>query len=117
MFKGMSWSPDGRHLAYVVGGHAWEVNRVWVLRLADGEAVPVTDGLWNDHSPTWSTDGRTLFFISNRGGSKDLWQQRLGDDARPEGEATVRDRGGGDQPCRDVNRWLAPGVRKGRSGR
>ena len=83
----LSWSPDGRYLAYVAGGHGFQVNRVWVLRLADGQAHPVTDGRWNDHSPTWSRDSRAVFFVSNRGGSRDLWQQWLSDDGEPEGEA------------------------------
>ena len=83
----LTWSSDGRYLAYVAGNHTLEVNRVWVLRLADGKAVPVTDDRWNDHSPTWSVDGRTLFFVSNRGGSRDLWQQRLSDDGEPVGVA------------------------------
>lgn len=83
----VSWSPDGRYRAYVAGNHGWEVNPVWVLRLSDGKAVPVTDGRWHDHSPSWSTDSRTLFFVSNRGGSRDLWLQRLSDDGEPVGEA------------------------------
>ena len=83
----ISWSPDGRYLAYVAGWHGWQINRVWVLRIADGDAHPVTDGRWNDHSPTWSADSRTLFFVSNRGGSQDLWQQRLSNDGEPVGEA------------------------------
>ena len=66
----LSWSPDGRYLAYVAGGHGLQVNSVWVLRLVDGQARPVTDGRWNDHSPTWSKDSRVVFFVSNREGSR-----------------------------------------------
>lgn len=61
------------------------MTRLWVLRVADGEAFPLTDGRTKDHSPSWSLDGQTLYFVSNRGGSKDLWQQRLRDDGTPEG--------------------------------
>ena len=64
-----------------------EVNRLWVLRVADGEAVAVTDGTTGDWSPMWSADGRTLFFLSNRGGSVDLWQQRITEEGLPDGEA------------------------------
>jgi Tol biopolymer transport system component len=81
----LSWSPDGRFLAYVdASDYTAEITQVWLVRTSDGEAVPVTDGMTNDWSPTWSSDGRTLFFISNRGGAMDLWAQTLGDDGRPD---------------------------------
>jgi Tol biopolymer transport system component len=83
----LSWSPDGRFFAYVrAANRDQEVNRLWVLRIADGEALAVTDGTTGDWSPTWSADGRSLFFISNRGGSHDLWQQRLTTDGEVEGD-------------------------------
>ena len=80
----LSWSRDGRYFAYVQGGQ--EANRLWVLRVADGEAVAVTDGTTGEWSPMWSADGRTLFFLSNRGGSVDLWQQRITEEGLPDGE-------------------------------
>lgn len=82
----LSWSPDGRFFAYMEGIHLYQVNRLWVLRVADGEAFPLTDGRTNDHSPSWSPDGRTVYYVSNRGGSRDLWYQQLGNDGRPEGD-------------------------------
>ena len=83
----LRWSPDGRFFVYVdQGSITSEVTQLWVLRLADGKGIPVTDGWMNDRSPTWSTDGRMLYFVSNRGGSMDLWQQRLGIDGFPEGD-------------------------------
>jgi Tol biopolymer transport system component len=63
----LSWSRDGRYFAYVRGGREQEVNRLWVLRAADGKAFAVTDGTTGDWSPMWSADGYTLFFLSNRG--------------------------------------------------
>ena len=81
----LSWSPDGRFFAYMEGYHVWQVNRLWMLRVADGEVFPLTDGLAKDHSPSWSPDARTVYYISNRGGSRDLWQQRLGDDGTSNG--------------------------------
>ena len=46
----------------------------------------IDDGT-NDFSPIWSNDGRYLFFISNRGGSFDLWRQKMTEDGRTDGEA------------------------------
>jgi Tol biopolymer transport system component len=84
----LSWSRDGRFFAYVrAGGRDSDANRLWVLRVSDGQAFAVTDGTTGEWSPTWSVDGRTLFFLSNRGGSVDLWQQPLSAQGTPDGEA------------------------------
>ncbi len=84
----LSWSPDNRFFAYVDATDLNnDVTRLWVLRLEDGDGFPVTDGWSNDWSPSWSADSNVLFFVSNRGGSMDLWQQVMGDDGTPVGEA------------------------------
>jgi len=57
-----------------------------VFRTSDEQEVPVTDGKWNDWSPTWSRDGRSLFYVSNRGGTMDLWQQHVTETGVPEGD-------------------------------
>jgi Tol biopolymer transport system component len=78
-------SPDGRFLAYIdAQGSASQISQLWLLRLEDGEAFRLTDGKTSDWSPSWS-DERTLFFVSNRGGIMDLWQQRVRDDGTPDG--------------------------------
>ena len=83
----LSWSPDGRAFAYVRAPNRDEgASRIWVLRGSDAQAFPVTDGMSSDWSPIWSRDGRSLFFVSNRGGSMDLWQQPVAADGRTEGE-------------------------------
>ena len=83
----LSVTPDGRRFAYVEGGGgATEVTRLWTIPASGGEAVPLTDGRTNVWSPTWSRDGRKVFYVSNRGGSMDLWQQAVADDGRPVGE-------------------------------
>jgi serine/threonine protein kinase len=74
----LSWSPDGRFLAYTT---AWDwstrVFHVWVVRLDDGEAFPVTEGETLNQSPSFSPDGRFVYFVSDRGGTMDLWRRRL----------------------------------------
>jgi eukaryotic-like serine/threonine-protein kinase len=83
----LSVSPDGRRFAYVEGGGgATEVTRLWTIPATGGEAVPFTDGRTNVWSPTWSKDGRKVFYVSNRGGSMDLWQQALVQDGTPVGD-------------------------------
>jgi Tol biopolymer transport system component/serine/threonine protein kinase len=84
----LSWSPDGQFFAYVrAASRGAGVSRVWVLRVSDMKAFAVTDEKSSDWSPTWSQDRRTLFFLSNRAGSMDLWRQRMTDDGQPEGTA------------------------------
>jgi Tol biopolymer transport system component len=84
----LSWSRDGRYFAYVdtFGDRTAEVTQIWVLRVADQESFPLTDGRMNDWSPSWSPDGRAVYFVSNRGGGRDLWTQPVEEDGRPAGE-------------------------------
>lgn len=85
--RDMSVSPDGRRFAYVEGGGgATEVTQLWTVRASGGEATPLTDGRTDVWSPTWSKDGRQLYYVSNRGGSMDLWQQAVAQDGTPVGE-------------------------------
>jgi len=83
----LSVSPNGQRFAYVEAtGGAPEVSRLWTIANSGGEPVPLTDGRTNVWSPTWSGNGRNLFYVSNRGGSMDLWQQAVSDDGTPVGE-------------------------------
>ena len=81
----LSWSPDGRYFAYVTENRVAQVNQLRVLRLEDGQTSEVTNGQTNVWSPSWSQNARYLHFVSNRGGSMDVWRQRMRD-GRAEGE-------------------------------
>jgi dipeptidyl aminopeptidase/acylaminoacyl peptidase len=82
-----AWSPDGRFVAYMDAPYANSaVHPLVLLRLADGQAFSITDGRTRIFDATFSPDGRSLYFISNRGGSQDLWHQLLNEDGEPEGE-------------------------------
>ena len=61
----LSWSPDEQYLAYVdKADEGALITQLWVYRFDDGEAFPVTDAVtWNE-SPSWSVDGRTLYFVA-----------------------------------------------------
>jgi Tol biopolymer transport system component/tRNA A-37 threonylcarbamoyl transferase component Bud32 len=82
----MSWSPDGRGFACVDAGQPnWAVARPWLFYPGREPIVLLDDGS-KSREPSWSRDGTRVFFVSNRGGSMDLWQQRLGSDGEPQGE-------------------------------
>ena len=72
--RNISWSPDGGYIACSDG------TSLYLFPASGGEPIPVTDRSSRDWSPSWSSDGRRLFFVSNRGGSMDLWQQRIGEE-------------------------------------
>ncbi|MCI0698144.1 serine/threonine-protein kinase [candidate division KSB1 bacterium] len=82
----LRWSPNGRYFAFVDAvSNLAVVTRIWILRLTDEKLIPVTEARTNDWSPTWSKDGRLLYFVSNRGGSMDIWQQQIKNDGSLDG--------------------------------
>ncbi|TLZ21906.1 MAG: hypothetical protein E6K30_03435, partial [Gammaproteobacteria bacterium] len=72
--------PDGRQLAFVQRYTDMDANKgrtsLWLLDLAPRRAAPrrLTGGKASDSSPRWSADGRTLYFISTRSGSGQVWR-------------------------------------------
>jgi TolB protein len=82
----ISWSPDGRWLAYARSLSTISVmSELHLTRVADGESFQLTDGTATDTSPTWSPDSRELRFVSTRGGTPDLWRFAPGPKGLPEG--------------------------------
>ncbi len=81
------WSHDGRFVAYMdAASYNSAVHPLLVMRMEDGEAFSVTDGRTRIFDAAWSHDGRRLYYISNRGGSQDLWQQSIGEEGQPKGK-------------------------------
>ena len=70
------WSPDGRHVAY----SAWRKGGYRDVRLvdtADGSYVEITHDRAIDGGPSFSADGRWLFFHSDRTGVMNIYAQEL----------------------------------------
>ena len=83
---GLTWSPDGRLFAYIDAiTSTAETTRLWITSLS-AESIPISDGTTQVWSPHWSSDGKSLFYVSNRGGTRDLWMQELNEDATPKGD-------------------------------
>lgn len=75
-------SPDGNHVAYVLRTTDMEANRgnldLWLVPSGGGDARQLTRGPANDSEPTWSADGKSLFFLSTRSGKSQVWRLPLG---------------------------------------
>lgn len=83
---GLSWSPDGRFLAYRRALSAVAATaELWLTSVAEGESRQLTDGTRRDGSPSWGPDARELYFVSDRGGSSDLWRLTVSESGRPDG--------------------------------
>ena len=66
----LSWSPDGRHLAY--SGIEQGVDDLYLYELDGGRVTKLTDDRYADLQPSWSADGKSLLFVSDRGEGADL---------------------------------------------
>jgi len=60
-----TWSPDSRWLAYSRPTRE-EMQRIIVYNLETKEKYPVTDGWYVSANPSFSRDGKYLFFVSSR---------------------------------------------------
>jgi Tol biopolymer transport system component len=91
-FRYPSVSPSGRRIAY--WGYAGTFRRnatgpradIWTMRPDGSAPVRVTDDDTMDWSPIWSSDGRYLYFVSNRGGAQGIWRVEIDErSGRPQG--------------------------------
>ena len=59
------WSPDSRWVAYT-SNQANMCENIYLHDTKTGDTVAVTDDMTTDWSPSFSADGKYLFFLSNR---------------------------------------------------
>jgi Tol biopolymer transport system component/predicted Ser/Thr protein kinase len=82
-----SWSPDESLVAYMdASAFNSALHPLLLLRVGDGALFRITDGTTRVWNASWSADGRSLFFVSSRGGLGDLWQQWLSPRGEPVAE-------------------------------
>jgi len=85
------WSPDGRWIAFDVRPE--EHSDVFVMGAEGGSPRRLTTSRFEDMVPTWSHDGRGIYFASNRTGTLQIWKI-----ASSGGEAQPVTRNGGFEP-------------------
>ena len=64
-FDDFAWSPDSQWLAYTDPGSNL-IQRIHLYRVEDGSNATITSDRVDSYSPTWSTDGKWLYFLSDR---------------------------------------------------
>ena len=78
-----SLSPDGSEVAYTVTYYNMAENRgvtsIYLQAVEGGEPRQLTDNAGNDVSPQWAADGKSLYFLSNRSGSMQIWNVTTAD--------------------------------------
>jgi Tol biopolymer transport system component/tRNA A-37 threonylcarbamoyl transferase component Bud32 len=68
-----SWSPDGRRIAFDSRG-ADGFSDIWTIDVDGGGLRRVTSGALNDVLPTWSVDGRWIYYQKERPDGSDIWR-------------------------------------------
>ncbi len=64
-FNDYSWSPDSKWITYVKPEGDW-MSRIYLYSLENGKEYEVTDKWYSSSQPTFSSDGKYLFFASDR---------------------------------------------------
>jgi len=71
-------SPQGDRIAFVLRTTDLEANRgrldLWMVGAGGGDPVRLTSDPGPDDNPRWSPDGRSLYFLSARSGSNQVWR-------------------------------------------
>jgi len=74
-------SPDGKWIAYVQGtvrlAENKTVRHIWLVPAEGGEPKQLTRGEGSDTRPRWSPEGKSIAFMSTRGGSSQIWMIRV----------------------------------------
>ena len=87
------WSPDGSEI--VLSAHTDDGYDVYAVASDGGIPRRITNSAQNEMVPSFSPDGRWIYFGSNRSGSRQIWKiQAEGEEARPNPAIQVTQGGG-----------------------
>ena len=63
---GVSWSPDSRYISYSLSKNNRATSAIYVYDAEASKLSQVTSGFYADQEPSFSEDGKYLFFTTNR---------------------------------------------------
>ena len=82
-----AWSPNGDRIAFTeIMATGVSTSQIWSVKCDGSDPLLVTNGKTFNSNPIWSPDGRQVFFISDRGGSRDVWWVPLDARGNPTGQ-------------------------------
>jgi len=70
------WSPDGQRIAFESLGDDGQFH-VWTIGARGGIPAALTNGPGNQRFPSWSRDGKTIYFSADEGSKWDIWRTPL----------------------------------------
>jgi Tol biopolymer transport system component len=73
-----AWSPDGRHIAFDRRQPDDWRSHIWVIDAEGGVPRQLTSGDHDDNIPSWSRDGRWIYYTSGTGATRDVWRVAAG---------------------------------------
>ena len=62
--KSLAWSPDGNYLAFI--GHTAAQSDLYLYNFKARILTNLTNDIFTDNDPSWSTDSKQIFFSSDR---------------------------------------------------
>jgi Tol biopolymer transport system component/predicted Ser/Thr protein kinase len=68
-----SWSPDGQWVAFDAGPESGQMD-IWTIRTDGSGLRQVTRDPSSEIVPSWSRDGRFIYYASNRTGRFEVWR-------------------------------------------
>jgi dipeptidyl aminopeptidase/acylaminoacyl peptidase len=72
------WSPDGRSITFAATASGTRYQHIYMVDAADGLLRQLTSGSGDDNWPTWSHDGRWVYFMSDDKGALEIWKVPIG---------------------------------------
>jgi Tol biopolymer transport system component len=91
-----SWSPDSKRIVYVNGNRFWIAglvtfaniapSSIWIVDVENGKTQALTDNTRLQVSPIFTPDSRSVLFVSNAGGTRDIYQVDVSASGRVIGE-------------------------------
>ena len=64
-FNNVRWSPDSRWITYDIEAPNLQ-NRIVLYNVGTGSSTPLTTDRYNSRSAAWSSDGKWIYFVSDR---------------------------------------------------